>query len=85
MKFLMKEILFMCNFFALPKELMTEEYSKYSIKSKMLFSMVLTEAENGTSINELADLIENIGSRRISALYQNVQKEISAHSESEVI
>ncbi len=81
----MKEILSMCNFFALPKELMTEEYSKYSIKSKMLFSMVLTEAENGTSINELADLIENIGSRRISALYQNVQKEISAHSESEVI
>lgn len=85
MKFVMKEILCMCNFFALPKELMTEEYSKYSIKSKMLFSMVLTEAENGTSINELADLIENIGSRRISALYQNVQKEISAHSESEVI
>lgn len=67
------------NCFFLPKELLTKEYSNYSLKSKMLFSIVLTEAENGTSINELAELIEKIGSRNVSSLYKQAHKELSEH------
>lgn len=67
------------NCYILPKEILTHEYSKYSIKSKVLFSIVLTEAENGASINELAELIEHIGSRKVSSIYQSVHKEIASH------
>lgn len=70
------------NCFVMPKELLTKEYLNYSLKSKMLFSIVLTEAENGTSINELAELIEHIGSRKVSSIYQSVHKEIASHKTS---
>lgn len=73
------------NCYALPKELLTKEYSDYSLKSKLLFSIVITEADNGTAVSELAELIEKIGARNISSLYKKLHQEMAAHqSRSEV-
>lgn len=83
MKFVIKkELLNMnCNnnCYCLPSELFSKEYSKFSIKSKVLFSMVVTEADNGASINELAKLIETIGTRKVSALHSQIKKELNEH------
>jgi hypothetical protein len=43
--------------------------------------MVLTEAENGASINELAELIETIGTRKVSSIYSQIQKELIKHQQ----
>lgn len=67
------------NCYALPKELLTREYSKYSLKSKLLFSIVITEADNGTSVSELAELIEKIGARNISTIHKKLHKEMAVH------
>lgn len=82
MKFKMKEFLCMDNvnnYFVLPKKLLTKAYSDYSIKSKLLFSIVLTEAEDGTSICELAKLIDDMGTRNVSVLFRNVHNELAEH------
>jgi hypothetical protein len=69
------------NCYCLPTELFSKEYSNFSVKSKVLFSMVLTEAENGASINELAELIETIGTRKVSSIYSQIQKELIKHQQ----
>ncbi len=60
--------------FCLPKELFSGEFSEYSNKSKLLFSIVITEAETAKSLNELSELIQQLGERRVSALYNQVHK-----------
>lgn len=63
--------------FCLPKELLTPEFSMYSNKSKLLFAIVITEAETAKSINELSSLIQKIGEKRVSALYHQVHTGIA--------
>lgn len=38
--------------------------------------MVITEADNGKAISELAELIEEMGSRKISAMFQQIHNEL---------
>ena len=64
------------NYFCLPKELLTPEFSDYSIKSKLLFAIVITEAETVKSLNELASLIQFIGEKRLSTFYHQIQTEM---------
>lgn len=62
--------------YCLPSELFSKDYSKFSVKSKVLFGMVITEADNGKAISELAELIEEMGSRKISAMFQQIHNEL---------
>ena len=62
--------------YCLPPELFSKDYSKFSVKSKVLFGMVITEADNGKAISELAELIEEMGSRKISAMFQQIHNEL---------
>lgn len=64
------------NYFFLPKELMNKDFSNFSVKAKMLFSIIITEAENAKSINEVANLINELGSDRVTKFYDKVQREI---------
>lgn len=65
------------SFFCLPKELLTPEFSEYSNKSKLLFAIVITEAETAKSINELSTLIQKLGDKRVSTLYHQVHTEMA--------
>lgn len=49
----------------MPKQIMTQEYSNFSVESKMLFSMVFTNAEHINAITETANLINCIGSKEL--------------------
>ena len=62
------------NCFCLPKELFSKEFSEYSNKCKLLFAVVLTEAETAKSLSELSELIQQLGARRVSALYHQVHE-----------
>ena len=64
------------NYFFLPKELMNKDFSNFSVKSKMLFSIIITEVDNAKSINEVANLINELGSDRVTKFYDKVQREI---------
>lgn len=65
------------NYFFLPKELMDKDFANFSVKAKLLFSIIITEADSAKSINEVAELIEELGSGRVNRLYEKVQKEIN--------
>lgn len=68
------------NCYCLPTELFSKDYSKFSVKTKVLFAMVLTDADTGKSISELAELIETMGNRKIATLYNEVHKELAEHN-----
>ena len=55
---------------------MNKDFSNFSVKAKMLFSIIITEAENAKSINEVANLINELGSDRVTKFYDKVQREI---------
>lgn len=58
--------------FYIPKQLMTKEYSGFSVESKLLFGMVLTNATQAKSINELADLICKIDSQELKLMHTQI-------------
>ncbi len=47
-------------YFSMPKQLMTAEYSNFSVSSKMLFSILFTHAETAQDITNTAELISAI-------------------------
>lgn len=47
-------------YFSMPKQLMTAEYSNFSVSSKMLFSILFTHAETAQDITNTAELINSI-------------------------
>ncbi len=70
------------DYYAFPKELLVDsEYTAFSIEAKMLFSMVLTEAEKANTIVELAHLIDTIGDRNIGSIFSKTSDEIRNHLE----
>lgn len=71
------------NCYCLPTGLFCQDYSKFSVKAKVLFGMVITEAENGKAISELAELIETIGARKVSSMYQQIHKELDLSEQKE--
>ncbi len=58
--------------FYVPKKLMSTEYSGFSVESKLLFGMILTNATKTKSINELADLINRIDNRELKLMHIQV-------------
>lgn len=60
--------------FFLPKEIMTEEYSRFSAETKLLFAMLLTSSKNSSAIMCLAELIEKVGDKEINSLQKELKK-----------
>lgn len=61
----------MSEYYYLPKELVTPQYADYSLQTKMLFSIVISEAETAKSVMEMSQLINDIGSKNILALIKS--------------
>lgn len=61
----------MSEYYYLPKELITPQYADYSLQTKMLFSIVITEAETAKSVMEMSQLINDLGSKNISAILKS--------------
>lgn len=57
---------------------MDKDFANFSVKSKLLFSIIITEADSAKAINEVADLIDELGSGRVTRLYDKVQREIKS-------
>ncbi|MEE1154191.1 MAG: hypothetical protein UH241_03445, partial [Acutalibacteraceae bacterium] len=66
------------KYFFLPKELLDKDFANFSVKAKLLFSIIITEADSAKAINEVADLIDELGSGRVTRLYDKVQREIKS-------
>ena len=64
------------DYYYLPHELLTPEFSDFSPYSKMLFAITLTEAENAKAIVELSDLIHKVGYRRITAYMKELRESL---------
>lgn len=64
------------SFIYVPKEIMTDEYHNYSIETKLLFAMILSNAETASSISNVARLIDEIGIRKISSFQKELKKTI---------
>jgi hypothetical protein len=67
----------------MPKQIMTPEYSSFSLESKLLFSMVFTNAEHIKAITETAELIDSIGERELSTM-KKLFREQKEESEEQV-
>lgn len=64
----------MGQFIYLPKELMTSEYKGYSIETKLLFAMVLSNSVTASAVVDVADLIMQLGKNEISTLQSGLKK-----------
>ncbi len=67
----------------LPKELMTPSYAKYSVETKLLFAMLLTEAHKSSSVVKVAELIQQVGNNEINSLKIELEEINKSSSESE--
>jgi len=66
-----------------PKELIKDQkYAKFSSESKLLFGMILTNAEHAKEILELSKLIEMLGLNGIS--YQKSQLDFDLKQQEEL-
>lgn len=63
--------------FYLPKAIMTEEYSEYSVEAKLLFAMLLSNAKTSTAIIRVAELIDELGTKKINTMHKELQKTIT--------
>jgi len=62
--------------FYLPKKIMTDEYREYSAETKLLFAMLLSNANTSSAIVNVAKLIDELGSKEINLLHKQLQKNI---------
>ncbi len=67
----------------MPKEIMSGEYRDYSAETKLLFSMLISNAKTATAVADTAKLIEDIGIRKISSMHKSLSSEIARFKESE--
>ncbi len=70
-------------YFYMPKEIMSSEYKDYSAETKLLFSMLISNAKTSSAIADTAKLIEDIGLRKISSMHKSLKSEIDKIKESE--
>lgn len=70
-------------YFYMPKEIMSSEYKDYSAETKLLFSMLISNAKTASAIADTAKLIEDIGVRKISTMHKSLGNEIAKFKESE--
>lgn len=59
--------------FGLPPEVFTPEFAEYSNQSKLLFAIVLSEAENAKSLKDLAGIIQKFGDRKLSSFIRELR------------
>lgn len=62
--------------FYIPKQLLTPEYARFSAESRMLFSMIFTNAEHTKSILETAELIQSIGKNELYNMRHEFEESI---------
>ena len=70
-------------YFYMPKEIMSSEYKSYSAETKLLFSMLISNAKTAAAIADTAKLIEDIGVRKISSMHKSRESEIAKIKERE--
>ena len=70
-------------YFYIPKEIMTSDFKDYSAETKLLFSMLISNARTAAAIEDTAKLIEQIGVRKISSMHKSLESEIAKIKESE--
>lgn len=63
-------------YFYIPKEIMSVEYINYSAETKLLFSMLISNAETAAAMLDTAKLIEEIGVRKISTMQKSLAEEM---------
>ena len=66
---------------------MTSDYAEFSVESKMLFSIIFTNAEPIKTITETAQLIEKIGEKEMynmRRLLEQMKNEDAANESEEV-
>lgn len=56
----------------IPKQLITPEYAVFSVETKLLFGMILTNAKQTKSICEVADLIKNITEKDLKFMHDQI-------------
>ena len=52
--------------FSMPVQLMTPEYRDFSIRSKVLFSILFTHADSAQYITDTAELIQSINPKELA-------------------
>ena len=60
----------------MPKQIMTSDYSDYSVECKLLFSMIFTNAQHIKTIIETAKLSENIGEKELYNMHRLFEKDV---------
>ena len=70
-------------YFYIPKEIMTSDFKDYSAETKLLFSMLISNARTAAAIEDTAKLIEQIGVRKIGSMHKSLESEIAKIKESE--
>lgn len=63
--------------FYLPKEIMTDEYRGYSAETKLLFAMLLSNANTSSAIVNVAKLIDELGSKEVNSLHKELKNTIA--------
>lgn len=62
------------SIYYVPKELITAEYREYSAETKLLFAMLLSNANTSSAIVNVAKLIDELGSKEINLLHKQLKK-----------
>lgn len=70
-------------YFYMPKQIMTPDYAAFSVESKLLFSMIFTNAEHIKTISETAQLIESIGEKELYNMRRLFENDIAKSTGSE--
>lgn len=65
------------SIYYVPKELIKAEYREYSAETKLLFAMLLSNANTSSAIIGVARLIDELGSKEINFLHKELQKTIA--------
>ena len=60
--------------FYVPKQLISPEYANFSVESKLLFGMILTNSQQTKSIQELAELIQTIDYKELKLMHSQLMK-----------
>ena len=62
------------SIYYVPKELIKAEYREYSAETKLLFAMLLSNANTSSAIVNVAKLIDELGSKEINLLHKQLKK-----------
>lgn len=58
--------------YLMPSELLGDKYTNFSVESKLLFSMIFTNAEHTSAIKETSRLINSISNKDLYRMRQGI-------------